>query len=111
MSCVFTEIFAIAGENIEVAAKRELLEETGIHADFKCLISFRHGHDYVFGCSDIYMIAYLTPQDLDVKKCQQEISECRWMKVKTVLHITKHFFLYHEKTKRFEILIILDQYT
>ncbi|EZA56407.1 hypothetical protein DMN91_009843 [Ooceraea biroi] len=69
------------GENIEAAAKREVLEETGIQADFKCLISFRHGHDYFFGCSDMYMIAYLTPQNFEIERCKREISECRWMKL------------------------------
>lgn len=71
----------LPGENIEAAAKREVLEETGIQADFKCLMSFRHGHDYSFGCSDIYMIAFLTPQNFEIQKCDREISECRWMKV------------------------------
>ncbi|KAL0130833.1 hypothetical protein PUN28_002445 [Cardiocondyla obscurior] len=69
------------GENIEAAAKREVLEETGIRANFKCLISFRHGHNFLFGCSDIYMIAYLTPQNFEIEKCKREISECRWMKL------------------------------
>ncbi|XP_011641826.1 nudix hydrolase 7 [Pogonomyrmex barbatus] len=69
------------GENIEAAAKREVLEETGIQTNFKCLISFRHGHDYSFGCSDIYMIAYLTPQNFEIEKCKREILECQWMKV------------------------------
>lgn len=70
-----------------MAAKREVLEETGIQADFKCLISFRHGHDYSFGCSDIYMIAYLTPQNFEIEKCKREISECKWMKVQVVPQI------------------------
>ncbi|XP_018313109.1 uncharacterized protein [Mycetomoellerius zeteki] len=69
------------GEDIETAAKREVLEETGIQADFKCLISFRHGHNYSFGCSDIYMIAYLTPQNFEIDRCKREISECKWMKL------------------------------
>ncbi|XP_014487839.1 PREDICTED: nucleoside diphosphate-linked moiety X motif 6 [Dinoponera quadriceps] len=69
------------GENIEAAAKREVLEETGIQADFRCLLTFRHGHGYSFGCSDIYMIAYLTPQNFDIQKCKREILECRWMKL------------------------------
>lgn len=61
--------------------KREILEETGIQTIFKCIISFRHIHDYSFNCSDIYMVAYLTPLNFDIKKCEKEISECRWMKV------------------------------
>ncbi|XP_050455242.1 uncharacterized protein LOC126853482 [Cataglyphis hispanica] len=69
------------GENIEVAAKREVFEETGIQTDFKCLVCFRHGHDYLFGCSDIYMIAYLIPQDFQIQKCKWEILECNWMKL------------------------------
>ncbi|XP_012536564.1 nucleoside diphosphate-linked moiety X motif 6 isoform X2 [Monomorium pharaonis] len=69
------------GENIEAAAKREVLEETGIQAEFKCLISFRHGHDYFFGCSDIYMVAYLTPQNFEIEKCKREIFDCKWMKL------------------------------
>ncbi|KYN42320.1 Lactosylceramide 4-alpha-galactosyltransferase [Trachymyrmex septentrionalis] len=69
------------GEDIETAAKREVLEETGIQANFKCLVSFRHGHDYYFGCSDIYMIAYLIPQNFEIDRCKREISECKWMKL------------------------------
>ncbi|XP_061937179.1 uncharacterized protein LOC114577635 isoform X2 [Apis cerana] len=71
------------GENLEEAVKREILEETGIQTIFKCIISFRHIHDYSFNCSDIYMVAYLTPLNFDIKKCEKEISECRWMKLMT----------------------------
>ncbi|XP_051172198.1 uncharacterized protein LOC127288644 [Leptopilina boulardi] len=69
------------GENINVAAEREVLEETGIQTNFKCLIAFRHAHQCAFDSSDIYMIAYLTPLTFDIKKCEREISECTWMKV------------------------------
>ncbi|XP_053974794.1 uncharacterized protein LOC128874268 [Hylaeus volcanicus] len=68
------------GEDLEVAVKREVLEETGIQTTFKCLIGFRHAHDFVFGCSDIYIVFYLSPTNVDIKKCNREISECKWMK-------------------------------
>jgi len=87
---IYICIIYLSGEDIETAAKREVLEETGIQADFKCLISFRHGHDYSFGCSDIYMIAYLTPQNFEINSCKQEISESKWMKVNVIL---QDFFL------------------
>ncbi|XP_031831760.1 uncharacterized protein LOC116426650 isoform X2 [Nomia melanderi] len=69
------------GEDIEAAVKREVLEETGIQTTFKCLIGFRHTHEHAFGCSDIYIILYLSPNNFNIKKCDREISECQWMKL------------------------------
>lgn len=69
------------GEDIETAVRREVFEETGIEAEFKCLIAFRHGHGYAFGCSDIYMVAYLAPATTEIRSCAREIAECRWMKL------------------------------
>ncbi|XP_076646111.1 uncharacterized protein LOC143355287 [Halictus rubicundus] len=69
------------GEDLETAVKREVLEETGIQTTFKCLIGFRHGHNFAFNCSDIYIISYLTPNDFKINKCDREISECQWMKL------------------------------
>ncbi|XP_023290669.1 nucleoside diphosphate-linked moiety X motif 6 isoform X2 [Orussus abietinus] len=68
------------GEDIEAAVVREVLEETGIQTTFKGLLTFRHGHRYAFGCSDIYMIVLLTPLTRDIQKCEREISRCTWMK-------------------------------
>ncbi|CAK9803869.1 Nudix hydrolase 8 [Anthophora plagiata] len=73
------------GEDLEEAVKREILEETGVKTTFKCIIGFRHIHDYAFGCSDIYIIAYLSPIHCNIKKCEKEISDCKWMKVQDYL--------------------------
>lgn len=69
------------GENIDEAAQREVLEETGVQTKFKCLVTFRHTHNAAFNCSDIYMLAYLTPLSFNITKCQMEISECKWIKL------------------------------
>lgn len=74
------------GENMTTAVEREVLEETGVIAKFKCMLAFRHAHQFVFGCSDIYTISCLTPQTFDIVKCDREISECKWMKVSLVQH-------------------------
>lgn len=74
-------IGCILGENIPQAAERELFEETGVKAKFKSLVGFRHAHNYAFGCSDIYMVARMVPETLEIKKCEREVSECMWMKV------------------------------
>jgi 8-oxo-dGTP pyrophosphatase MutT (NUDIX family) len=68
-------------EDIASAVEREVLEETGIVATFKCLLAFRHAHYSAFGCSDIYIISCLVPQTFDIIKCDREITECQWMKV------------------------------
>ncbi|XP_031782400.2 nudix hydrolase 8 [Nasonia vitripennis] len=69
------------GEDMTTAVEREVLEETGVIAKFKCMLAFRHAHRYAFGCSDIYTISCLIPQTFDIVKCDREISECKWMKL------------------------------
>ncbi|XP_076379266.1 uncharacterized protein LOC143259741 [Megalopta genalis] len=73
-------------EDLETAVKREVLEETGIETTLKCLIGFRHAHNFAFNCSDIYIIFYLIPNSFDIKKCDKEISECQWMKLTDYLN-------------------------
>ncbi|XP_048504910.1 nucleoside diphosphate-linked moiety X motif 6 isoform X2 [Athalia rosae] len=69
------------GEDIAIAAQREVMEETGIEAEFKQLLLFRHAHHFAFDCSDIYMVVCLTPRTLDITRCEREIAHCTWMKL------------------------------
>lgn len=67
------------GEDIGEAAVREVREETGVDTEFRSIVAFRHGHNFNFGCSDIYIIVALRPLSDAISKCEKELSECRWM--------------------------------
>ncbi|KAK9883792.1 hypothetical protein WA026_001987 [Henosepilachna vigintioctopunctata] len=73
------------GENLVDAAMREVLEETNISTEFQSLISFNHSHGRAFGCSDIYVVVNLKPTSYEIKKSDQEISECIWMDIQDYL--------------------------
>ncbi|KAH9503889.1 nudix (nucleoside diphosphate linked moiety X)-type motif 8 [Bulinus truncatus] len=72
---------ADAGEEISATAVREVKEETGVDAEYVCVIAFRHMHKYRHGCSDFYYACLLKPLSTDIKACPQEIEECKWMKL------------------------------
>jgi ADP-ribose pyrophosphatase YjhB (NUDIX family) len=76
------------GEDISDAAIREVLEETGVQTRFNSLVAFRHSHGSQFGCSDIYLIVHLSPEDetQPLIKCDREIEECCWMQVNYKIH-------------------------
>lgn len=79
------------GEDIPVAAMREVYEETNIMTEFKSIVAVRHTHGIAFGCSDLYFIVELTPKSYVIKKCEKEIVDCKWMKVcmsVNVLYVT-----------------------
>lgn len=71
----------VAGEDIGDAAIREVLEETNIKSEFQFLVSLRHTHHGMFGCSDIYFIVGLKPLSEEIVKCSREIAVCEWMQV------------------------------
>ena len=72
-----------AGEELTQAAQREVLEETGVKAEFRSILGFRHLLNFRFGTGDLYFIAICaadesagtipapTPQP-------EEISACKW---------------------------------
>ena len=67
------------GEHLVDAVLREVLEETGVRAQFEALVCFRHWHGYRYGKSDIYFVCRLSPLSQDVTMQAEEIEECFWM--------------------------------
>jgi 8-oxo-dGTP pyrophosphatase MutT (NUDIX family) len=67
------------GEELSVAIQREVREETGVHATFKGLITFRHAHGVSFGKSDLYFVARLEAENDQIEHDPKEIDECRWI--------------------------------
>ena len=47
------------GEDITVAAEREVLEETGVRARFDAVLAFRQAHGFAFGKSDFFFVIAL----------------------------------------------------
>jgi 8-oxo-dGTP pyrophosphatase MutT (NUDIX family) len=73
------------GEHLVDAVLREVLEETGVRAQFEALVCFRHWHGYRYGKSDIYFVCRLRPLSQDVTMQAEEIEECLWMPVEEYL--------------------------
>ncbi|XP_041456066.1 nudix hydrolase 8-like [Lytechinus variegatus] len=72
-------------EDIPDAVRREVLEETGVSAEFKSICCFRHLHQFRFGRSDIYFVCHLQPLTSEIKMDPKEIAACTWMPIKEYL--------------------------
>ncbi len=82
-----------AGEHIEEAVVREVLEETGIETNFVSLNCFRHWHGYRHGKSDIYFVCRLEALTHEICRQEEEIEECLWMPIAAYLdHPDVHAF-------------------
>lgn len=78
------------GETVEEAAKRELLEETGLTANTLCLLGVFSGEDmrYTYPNGDkvsIVQIIY-TCNDFsgDITREQEEVSELKWFDINEI---------------------------
>jgi 8-oxo-dGTP pyrophosphatase MutT (NUDIX family) len=74
-----------AGEHLEDAVVREVLEETGIETRFESIVCFRHWHGYRYGKSDIYFVCRLRPVSESITMQSEELQECLWMPVEDFL--------------------------
>ena len=68
-------------ENLAEAVEREVLEETGVSAEFEAIACFRHWHGYRYGKSDIYFVSRLRPLSREITMQADEIQECLWLPV------------------------------
>jgi len=85
------------GEGLAEAAVREIREETGIETEFRSIVAFRHGHNFNFGCSDIYIVVALRPLSETIHADKKEIAKCQWMPLKDyavhpLVHATNRHF-------------------
>ncbi|CAK0848686.1 unnamed protein product [Prorocentrum cordatum] len=72
------------GEDLAVAAGREVLEETGIKTEPVGVVSIRHAHGLAFGQGDIYCVLRLRPLSEDIKIDPEEIASARWMSLQEI---------------------------
>ena len=56
-------------------------EETGVDTQFRSIVAFRHGHEFNFGCSDLYIIVALRPLSTEITPDSKEISAAQWMPI------------------------------
>ena len=66
------------GEDIPAAACREVLEETGIDAEYAGLLCFRQAHNVLFGKSDLFFVCILRPKSNAISHQPSEIVACEW---------------------------------
>eukprot|EP01025_Chloroclados_australasicus_P048243 TRINITY_DN5459_c0_g1_i1.p1 TRINITY_DN5459_c0_g1~~TRINITY_DN5459_c0_g1_i1.p1 ORF type:complete len:381 (-),score=34.15 TRINITY_DN5459_c0_g1_i1:605-1747(-) len=68
-------------EDIHLAAIREVKEETGIDANFECVISIRQAHGVAMGKSDLFFVCGMrvNSEGLQLKPEEHEIVAVKWM--------------------------------
>lgn len=69
------------GEELDVAAMREVLEETGIKTRYSGLLGFRHSHNILYGRGDLYFICKLEALSHEIV-VDDEVEDAQWMDIK-----------------------------
>ncbi|KAK7303422.1 hypothetical protein RJT34_14328 [Clitoria ternatea] len=67
------------GEDICVAAVREVKEETGVDSEFVEVLAFRQSHNSFFEKSDLFFMCMLRPLSSDIQVQRLEIQGAKWM--------------------------------
>lgn len=67
------------GEDICVAAVREVKEETGVDSEFLEVLAFRQSHNSFFEKSDLFFVCMLRPLSYDIQTQASEILNAQWM--------------------------------
>ena len=78
------------GEDLGVAAAREVFEETGVECEFESMVRLRHSHQVQGDRSDIYIIVKMKVSGNREITLDDEIQEARWMKVPDFLAQNTH---------------------
>ncbi|KAK2448009.1 nudix hydrolase [Trifolium repens] len=67
------------GEDICVAAVREVKEETGVDSEFLEVLAFRQSHNSFFEKSDLFFLCMLRPLSSEIQVQRLEIEGAQWM--------------------------------
>ncbi|KAL2341403.1 hypothetical protein Fmac_009343 [Flemingia macrophylla] len=67
------------GEDICIAAVREVKEETGVDSEFLEVLAFRQSHNSFFEKSDLFFVCMLRPLSSDIRTQKLEILNAQWM--------------------------------
>ncbi|KAL2339288.1 hypothetical protein Fmac_013734 [Flemingia macrophylla] len=67
------------GEDICVAAVREVKEETGVDSEFVEVLAFRQSHMSFFENSDLFFVCLLHPLSSDIQIQELEIEAAQWV--------------------------------
>lgn len=74
------------GEDIEAAAVREVLEETGVRVKFEGVLAFRQNHKTgVEGKTDLFFLCKASPLSTDITIQEAEIARAEWMPLEEYL--------------------------